>query len=285
MATPLKWLHSFEAVARLGNMTLAAEEIGLTQAALSQQMRALESHLKLQLFIREPRGMSLTAAGAQFLSDVSPGLEQIGNALRRYRQPQGTRLRILCNTSFSLRWLLPRLPDFHARHPDIQAEIRNALWRPDRHGYDPDIEIFLGGAHVAAPAVALARCELIAVHAPKANPEGPVPFVRITGLDSLFEEWLQTPALRERGSYEVIAVDSVHAAVTLAGAGVGWTLCPSLLVGQELQEKTLRAASSGLKSPARAYWLQMRPAPNTAAEAFGNWIRETARLGEHPDPE
>ena len=272
MATPLKWLHSFEAVARLGNMTLAAEEIGLTQAALSQQMRALESHLKLQLFIREPRGMSLTAAGAQFYSDVFPGLEQIGNALRRYRQPQGTRLRILCNTSFSLRWLLPRLPDFHARHPEIQAEVRNALWRPDRHGYDPDVEIFLGGAQVAASAVALARCELIAVHAPGLCSAKPLPFVRITGLDSVFEEWLQTPEVQARGSHEVIAVDSVHAAVTLATDGVGWTLCPSLLVARELREGQLEAAASGLKTTERAYWLQARSAASPAAEKFRDWI-------------
>lgn len=272
MATPLKWLHSFEAVARLGNMTLAAEEIGLTQAALSQQMRALESHLKLQLFIREPRGMSLTASGAQFYSDIFPGLEQIGNALRRYRQPRGTRLRILSNTSFSLRWLLPRLPDFHARHPDIQAEIRNALWRPDRHGYDPDVEIFLGGGHVAAPSVAVARSDLIAVQPPGIRQDGAVPFVRITGLDSLFEEWLQTPELQHRGSREVIAVDSVHAAVTLAAEGVGCTLCPSLLVERELRDRRLIAAESGLRTPARAYWLQMRSAPNPAAEAFRDWI-------------
>ena len=123
MTTPLKWLHNFEAVARLGNMTLAAQEVGLTQAALSQQMQALESQLKLQLFNREPRGVSLTTAGAQLYSDISPGLEQINNALRRYRQPQSSRLRILSNASFALRWLIPNLPKFHALHPGIQLDI------------------------------------------------------------------------------------------------------------------------------------------------------------------
>ena len=275
MATPLKWLHSFEAVARLGNMTLAAEEVGLTQAALSQQMRALESHLKLQLFIREPRGMALTAAGAQLYTDVTPGLEQIGNALRRYRQPPGARLRVLSNTSFALRWLLAKLPEFHALHPEIQVELRNALWRPDRHGYDPDVEIVLGGATHPAPAVAIARSPLVAACAPALrHGAGPRPVVRITGLESLFEEWLQSPAMT--AAHSVVEVDSVHAAITLAEAGVGWTLCPRVLIREAMAAGRLWEAQAGLKSPDRAYWVQTRSNPDAPARAFRDWLLTAA---------
>ncbi|KIC36880.1 LysR family transcriptional regulator [Leisingera sp. ANG-M7] len=276
MSTPLKWLHNFEAVARLGNMTLAAQEAGLTQAALSQQMQALETHLKLQLFIREPRGMSLTASGAQLYSDVFPGLEQISNALKRYRQPQGSRLRILCNASFALRWLIPNLPGFHARHPGIQVETRTALWRPERHGYDPDAEIYLGGPVQPAPARALVKCSLIAVRAPGCAEEAPLPVIRISGQESLFEEWLKSPRFAACTIRQPLEVDSVHAAVSLAADGLGWTLCPSFLVRAELQTGRLLAADADVAAPKRAYWLQLKDRPSAAAEAFRDWI--TAEL-------
>ncbi|OBY24661.1 LysR family transcriptional regulator [Leisingera sp. JC1] len=276
MATPLKWLHNFEAVARLGNMTLAAQEVGLTQAALSQQMQALETHMKLQLFTREPRGMSLTASGAQLYSDVSPGLEQISNALKRYRQPQSSRLRILCNASFALRWLIPNLPGFHALHPGVQVETRTALWRPERHGYDPDAEIYLGGPVQPAPAGALVKCSLIAVRAPGCAEEGSLPVIRISGQESLFEEWLRSPRFAACTIRQSLEVDSVHAAVSLAGDGLGWTLCPSFLVRAELQTGRLIAADADVAAPKRAYWLQLKDRPSAAAEAFRDWI--TAEL-------
>lgn len=272
MTTPLKWLHNFEAVARLGNMTLAAQEVGLTQAALSQQMQALETHLKLQLFTREPRGMSLTASGAQLYSDVSPGLEQISNALKRYQQPQGSRLRILCNASFALRYLIPNLPRFHALHPEIQVETRTALWRPERHGYDPDAEIFLGGPVQPAPAKAIVHCEMAAVRAPGCPEEGLLPVIRISGQESLFEEWLKTPRFAASTARQVFEVDSVHAAVSLAADGLGWTLCPSFLVRKDVQAGRLLADEAGVAASKRAYWLQLKDRPSAAAEAFCDWI-------------
>ena len=279
MTTPLKWLHNFEAVARLGNMTLAAQEVGLTQAALSQQMQALETHLKLQLFTREPRGMSLTASGAQLYSDVSPGLEQIANALKRYQQPQGSRLRVLCNASFALRWLIPNLPRFHALHPGIQVETRTALWRPERHGYDPDAEIYLGGPVQPAPAKAIVRCSIAAVCAPGCPEEGTLPVIRISGQESLFEEWLKTPRLAACTIRHCLEVDSVHAAVSLAADGLGWTLCPSFLVRAEVQTGRLLAFDANVAAPKRAYWLHHKF--SAAAEAFRDWMN--AELAADPD--
>ncbi|WP_264212339.1 LysR family transcriptional regulator [Leisingera thetidis] len=284
MATPMKWLHSFEAVARLGSMTLAAQEVGLTQAALSQQMQALETQLKLQLFNREPRGVSLTPAGARFYSDISPGLEQIGNALKRYRQPRSSRLRILSNASFALRWLFPNLPRFQAGHPAIQVEVRTALWRPEHHGYGPDAEIFLGGPVRPAPARAIVRCQLVAVRA-AASPEdpgdAPLPVIRISGQESLFEEWLKTPYFAGRTVRQDIEVDSVHAAVSLAAAGAGWTLSPSFLVQADVQAGRLCTAAAGITSPKRAYWMQLKDSPSAAAEAFRDWIAgEMAQAGQ-----
>jgi DNA-binding transcriptional LysR family regulator len=273
MTTPLKWLRSFEAIARLGNMTLAAQEVGLSQAALSQQMRALETHLKLQLFIREPRGVSLTASGQQFYSDIAPGLEQVSNALRRYRQPQRDRLRILCNASFALRWLLPNLPGFHSAHPDIRVETRTALWRPDRQGYDPDVEIFLGGPAQALPARPLVRCPLVAVGpAGETSRAEVLSVIRITGQDSLFEAWLASSWCSERQTRQVLEVDSVHAALSLASSGVGWTLAPAFLTARDVAAGRLQTAPAEVPAPERAYWVQTKTPPTTAAEIFVTWI-------------
>ncbi|WP_293572659.1 LysR family transcriptional regulator [Phaeobacter sp.] len=231
----MNWLHGFEATARLGSMTLAATEVGLTQAALSQQIKALETRLGRQLFVREARGVSLTAAGTRLYSEIAPGLEQIGTALARYQAPQSKRLRILCNTSLAFRWLIPKLPDFNCLHPDILLELRTALWRPDRYGYEADVEIFLGPGSSPQRSEKLATSPIVAVTA-RSSLASSVPtstdrpIVRISGLETLFQNWIAIQKARGIGVVDRAETDSVHSALTLVEGGMGWTLCPSFIV-------------------------------------------------------
>ncbi|WP_343211849.1 LysR family transcriptional regulator (plasmid) [Aliisedimentitalea scapharcae] len=277
----MTWLHGFEATARLGSMTLAATEIGVTQATLSQQIKALEARLGRQLFVREPRGVSLTASGTRLYSDIAPSLDQIGSVLSRYHSPQTKRLRILCNTSLATGWLTSKLPEFHRQHPEVVLELRTALWRPDRYGYEADIEIFLGAASPPARTKLLAHCPIVAVAAPSQAAVQPasdkeLPIIRISGLENLFMSWSADQKANNIRAIDHAETDSVHSAISLAEAGLGWTLCPSFLVREAVKEGRLVEHTLAGPQYDRAYWLQINDAPSAAAHSFSSWVRNEA---------
>ncbi|NDI05233.1 MAG: LysR family transcriptional regulator [Rhodobacteraceae bacterium] len=80
---PLNWFRVFEAAARHQKFTAAADELGMTQSAVSQQIRALEERLATQLFLRQPRGLLLTDAGRKLLPKVSSSIENLKNAIAK----------------------------------------------------------------------------------------------------------------------------------------------------------------------------------------------------------
>ncbi|MBA1147910.1 LysR family transcriptional regulator [Ectothiorhodospiraceae bacterium WFHF3C12] len=116
---PLKALPAFEAVARLSSFTKAAEELSVSQGAVSHRVRQLEEYLGEQLFARSGSRVLLTDQGKQFQEAVVPALLQIGRASERVKGRSDTRLRLAVQSSFGVRWLVPRLSDFQARHPEV----------------------------------------------------------------------------------------------------------------------------------------------------------------------
>jgi LysR family transcriptional regulator, glycine cleavage system transcriptional activator len=120
---PLKTLPAFEAVARLNSFSRAAEEMNLTQSAISHQIRALEDSLGEALFIRAGRNLSLTEAGEQFLEAVAPALARIERAAGRLRGSSDERLRLAVPSSLAVCWLIPRLPQFQRQHPEIDLDL------------------------------------------------------------------------------------------------------------------------------------------------------------------
>jgi LysR family glycine cleavage system transcriptional activator len=117
-------LRAFEAVARHLNFRAAAEEMALTQSAVSRQIQALEEEVGVSLFLRHTRAVELTSAGGQLLMAVSQSLPRIDNAVRQIRQSAGRRsVAITTFASFASMWLIPRLEQFQRQHPDIDIRI------------------------------------------------------------------------------------------------------------------------------------------------------------------
>ena len=136
-------LHTFDLVARHGNFTGAAEALGLTQSAVSQKIKGLETELGIALFRREHRGVSLTNDGVRLLNVVRPAMTQMGNSvaslLERKSRP---RVRISADFAFSSFWLLPRLSHLRAELGDeIEIQILASQVPPDDYGEDCDIKI------------------------------------------------------------------------------------------------------------------------------------------------
>ncbi len=117
-------LRAFEAVARHLNFRAAAEELSLTQSAVSRQIQSLEDEVGTALFLRHTRAVELTAAGSQLLRASSMALERIDAAVRQIRQSAGRKsVAITTWASFASMWLIPRLEAFQRDHPDIDIRI------------------------------------------------------------------------------------------------------------------------------------------------------------------
>ena len=121
---PLSLFQTFEVVARRSSFTLAADELCLTQSAVSRQIRALEDQLGLPLFQRLHRAIALTSDGRQLLDSVTRGLEEIAGCVDRLRAATETpQITVAASVAFSFFWLMPRLERFSARHPDIDLRV------------------------------------------------------------------------------------------------------------------------------------------------------------------
>lgn len=129
---PLNVLRGFEAAARLGSFHQAAQELHLTQSAISQQIRSLEELLGQPLFHRQGRSVALTDAGQDLLETTQSVLLQLAMGIQRleqYRKPN--QLVLNTSTAIARHWLLPRLGAFHRLHPDIDLWLFTSDEEPD----------------------------------------------------------------------------------------------------------------------------------------------------------
>ena len=144
--------HAFEAVARLLNFRAAADELSLTQSAVSRQIQALEDEIGAPLFLRHTRSVQLTGAGAQLLRAVDPALDRIDSAVRQIRQGAGRRgVAITTWASFASMWLIPRLEHFQREHPDIDIRIDATDNTVDLATADVDLALRYGAPENAPP--------------------------------------------------------------------------------------------------------------------------------------
>ena len=172
---PLNSLKAFEASGRHLNFRLAAEELGVTQGAVAQHVRALENLLKIKLFNRHARGLSLTDEGRRYLPPVRRAFDMIAEATENLA-PKDEVVTISSTPSFATRWLVPRLGVFSSDHPGIRVrfDASNSLANFQTDGVDIAIrqgQPPFGPGLVAEP---LFSTELIAVCHPELR-DGPKP--------------------------------------------------------------------------------------------------------------
>lgn len=119
---PLNALKAFEAAARHLNFRLAAEELGVTQGAVAQQVRGLERELKARLFERLPRSLALSEEGRAYLPSIRRAFELIADATASLK-PQPASLTVSVTPSFAAKWLIPRLGQFTEAYPDLDVRV------------------------------------------------------------------------------------------------------------------------------------------------------------------
>lgn len=298
MSTPrerrlsLSPLRAFDAVARHLNFRAAAEELHLTQPAVSRQIRGLEDELGTPLFSRGTRHVALTGAGDALLKSVAPWLRQLDGTVARLRQAQRRQpVAVTTFASFASLWLLPRLAGFQSEHPtiDIRISASDALVPLD----DPETDLALRYAHPddAPPGAAPMFGETLT---PVASPallrrqplRRPADLARHTLLEEddhrpsaqflSWHTWLKRHApagLQPRGW---VYMNFTYQQIQQALAGQGVALARMPLVHESLARGDLVepfGVEGRLSSPF-GYWLVRWPArqERPALAAFEDWV-------------
>jgi LysR family glycine cleavage system transcriptional activator len=127
---PLNALRAFEAAARHGGFTGAADELCVTRGAISRHVKLLEEHLGAALFRRLPQGIELTEQGSRFLPILTDAFDSISRGVRSIFSDRSD-LRIICPPTISIRWLIPKLGQFRARHPDVRVRLTTDFFEWD----------------------------------------------------------------------------------------------------------------------------------------------------------
>ncbi|AYZ19881.1 MULTISPECIES: LysR substrate-binding domain-containing protein [Klebsiella] len=168
---PIASLRSFEAVARLGSVTLAAKELHVTHSAISQQIKVLEEMVGLKLFIRHGRGVQINEDGRLYALQVREALHHIADATRLVQvKPRRQELTLAMVPSFGSHWLVPRLERFRATYPHISLRIQASLAIASMQQEGIDMAIRMGkGDWEGMESHYLFADELIVVAAPSYN--------------------------------------------------------------------------------------------------------------------
>lgn len=262
---PLSWLSAFEAVARLGSVTRAAEELDLTQGAVSRQIAKLEARLGQPLFIRERQRLTLTPAGATYARDLRGALATIAGAtLSLASNPRGGLLNLAILPAFGTYWLAPRLPRFMAANPGVTVALATRT-----HPFDFAVEEFHAAIHfgrrdwpgagvlklmeednvaLAAPALLNGRC--IETPADVAT----LPRLQVESRKGAWRRWFTAHGL-DPDDRVTAQFDQFATMIEAARQGLGAALVPRFLVEAELAAGTLRALPQSVDGRFGAYYL------------------------------
>ena len=300
----LDFLKGFEAAGRLLSFTRAADELFVTQSALSRQVQALEESLGVPLFVRRHRALALTAAGAAFHRDVVAALNALALAADAARGAMRTPgLTLSTTVSFASLWVIPRLATFRAQHPTTDVYISADDRLVDLARGDVDIAVrYLPDAKTPEGAVRLFGERMMPVVSPKLvrraatplasptdlahhvllhldDPEGRTPWLE-------WNIWLAAngqPGLKPAGALRFKLYDQVIQAA-VAGQGVALGRVP--LIAEHLRDRRLIAPFAKRYDSARGYYAVVAPHATERADviAFVAWLRdEAAREIAHLD--
>ncbi|CAB3870707.1 LysR substrate-binding domain-containing protein [Achromobacter mucicolens] len=287
-------LQCFEAVARHMSVTRAAEELHMTQSAISKQIAQLEALLRNPLFLRVRRRLQLTPAGALYQSEVRTILNQVDMS-SRYILTYGSETQVLTigtQPTFGSRWLIPRLQRFMAAHPDIQVKVRSETRPFDLMQAKIDISFFFGhGTLPGAQCLELFEADVVPVCAPGFLRGG-----RIASLDDLSQQTLIQCASRPEAwhdyfshqqyqsdsSYHGPRFDTFYMCVRAAEGGCGIALTPRLLAEEELQAGKLVIPWGYVQPSDGAYFVAYseHSAEVPKIKQFVAWVRDEARQQE-----
>lgn len=284
---PLNSLRLFEAAARLLSFKAAANELLLTPSAVSHGIQSLEDWLGTTLFERTSRGLVLTPTGQAYFPVVRDALAALASASERASARRGNRrLAISTAPTFAARWLLPRLPRFRERHPDIDVMIDTAQERIDLSGTAADLAIRMGrGDWDGLTADRLFPEELVPVCAPalaarlrKAGTIDDVMLIHVTTVSEDWAYWAQAAGRAIPAAARGLRFDTIQMAFDAACQGLGVAIGRRPLVNPDIEAGRLEEIWPPAVTSTVGYWLVCAPAraDESAIAAFRQCMAEEA---------
>jgi LysR family glycine cleavage system transcriptional activator len=280
----LNWLRDFEAAARMENFARAAEILNMSTSAVSQQVKALESHFGTELFKRGARNVELTDAGHAFLPAVRQSLNTVEEtASSLFGQEKDNALMLQADLIFTSGWLAPRLPDFASRHPQVQLHLSGSYYDLDYQRPGAELKILFGPVHRS-----WAQCDRLFDETiyPVATPEIADSIhtaddllnhrlIQISTHQINWNQILQSLGIDVIPSRQLCFTDSTQIALAMAESGYGIALARSPTSDQLLDKLGLVACaiSPGLRSTESYYLVyQNTESLSLAARLFRDWL-------------
>lgn len=288
---PLDLLRTFEVCARLLSFTAAADALGTTQPAVSQQIKRLEQDLATPLFERIYRGIELTPQGTMLLAYVQRGLDAIDTGVQLVRtQGHHEVLQVATDFAFAAYWLMPRLPRFHQRHPELDVSLVTSNRSLAELPGDVDVAIVFGNGQVKhSESHLLFHEEVYPVCSPRLLAGKPAPtrhnltdwpLLQLkAGAGQRWFDWpglLRALGIAQPPTFAPLAFDNytllIQAAVAGQGVAIGWRHLVDDLIAQGLLCRLLDAPVVS----SHGYYL-IRPERKRRArvvQAFADWIAD-----------
>jgi LysR family glycine cleavage system transcriptional activator len=286
----LQALACFEAAARHQSYTRAAQELALTQGAVSRQLTALEDFVGVALFKRTRHGVSLTGRGRDYAAQVAIRLQALEQDTLDVMSTQGlgSVLHLAAVPTFATRWLIPRLPALKVQQPELTVHIETRT-RPFMFADTPfDAALFAGTPEqvsqwAGTQAVKLLDEVVVPVCAPKLlqgatslQPEsiGQLPLLQQSTRPLAWRQWFEAQGVAAAQALSGARFEQFSMTTAAAVQGMGLALVPRLLIDAELARGELVVACDRAMVSQRSYYL-VRPdgvdAP-LAATVFQQWL-------------
>ena len=280
----LNGLRAVEAAGRLGSLQTAADELGVTIGAVSQQIIKTEKQLGRTLFERSPRGLVASEFGATFLPRLKAGFELLDQAVGAARKRDEGILTISVAPVFAARWLVSRLDRFAEQHPGIRLRIDATTTLVHMDAFDVDIGIRVGrGDWPGVTAELLLEQEIFPVCAPAMarqlkEPADILNFPAVIDGRSMFswETWFQAVGLSGRTMGERHVFNDASLCLDAAIAGQGPMLVWQTLAGDSLIDGRLIAPFKVRAKTGFGHYFVTAPERREGAtvRAFKQWVRE-----------
>lgn len=290
----LQALACFDAAARHESYTRAAQELALTQSAVSRQITALEEFLGIALFRRTRHGVVLTDAGSQYARQIAPRLQALERDTLDAMAGQGSgAIHLAAVPTFATRWLIPRLPQLAAIHPEITVHIETRT-RPFMFTESPfDAALYAGTQEqvnnwAGTRSVRLLSEDVVPVCSPKflgtqttLSPAAiaQLPLLQQSTRPAAWRQWFDAagvtaPAALSGPRFELFSMTAAAAA-----NGLGLALVPRLLIEAELQRGELKVACNQPLEGLRAYYLVTpeRDDVRPVTTVFLDWLKQVAQ--------
>jgi len=290
----LVWLRAFEASARHLSFTDAANELGLTQTAVSKQVKNLEHHFGELLFQRRARSLVLTKAGEAYLPKVKDAFDRLAVGTEEVFGDRNAELLTLrVSVGFSALWLGPRLGAFRQKHPDIDFRIVSTVWNTEIDESDVDLEVRYGDGNWAGfTSKRLTSEKLFPIcHPDLLQGENALrtpddlkhhTLLHVDGYEEGWAVWLKAADVPDDITGHGIHFDTSIVSFEMAASGHGVALGRSSITDHVLKKGNL-VAPFDLDVPVNEGFFLLTPERNSQhphAEIFSKWLLEQANASD-----